>query len=134
MSRKEVRVRRLTALALATLLVVAVASPAGATHSDERRTFVAVLKGADEIPAVRTDGVGVSILRLNRAETALGFVLITANLEDIHMAHIHCGARDANGPVVAFLFGPANPMVTSDGLLSRGVITDEDVLDKDATQ
>jgi hypothetical protein len=127
-------VRRLTALALATLLVVAVASPAGAADSPERRTFVAVLRGGNEIPAVDSDGVGLSVLRLNRAETALSFVLITANLEDIHMAHIHCGPRTANGPVVAFLFGPADPMITKNGVLSHGVITAEDVLDKNATE
>lgn len=122
--------RRLTALVLALFLTLAVAMPAGASGSSERRTFVSVLSGRSEVPAVQTDGFGLSVLRLNRAETELGFVLITANLEDITMAHIHCGPKGANGPIVAFLFGPADPPVTKDGILSHGSISDDEVVDR----
>lgn len=120
--------RRLTALAMAAILALAVAIPASAHHSDEHRTFISVLKGANEVPAVDTDGFGISVMRLNRTETALSFALITAQLVDIHMAHIHCGPPGVNGPVVAFLFGPADSMVTKNGLLSSGTLTDSDVI------
>lgn len=119
--------RRLTALALVIFLIAVVALPAGA---DGRRTFVVDLSGANEVPAVETDGFGRAILTLNEAETALRFTLKTQNLEEIHMAHIHCGPSGANGPVVAFLFGPADPPVTQDGILSKGTITDESVIDR----
>jgi hypothetical protein len=110
------------------ILALAVALPAGANHSDGQRAFITALKGGNEVPAVETDGFGVSVMRLNRAETRLSFALITVHLEDIHMAHIHCGAAGENGPVVAFLFGPANPMVTKNGLLSSGTLTDANVI------
>lgn len=126
--------RRLTALSMAAILASAVALPAGAHHSGEHRTFVTALSGGDEVPAVETDGFGISVLRLNQAETALSFVLITAQLEDIHMAHIHCGPAGVNGPVVAFLFGPADPMVTQNGLLSSGTLTDANVIPRTSTQ
>jgi hypothetical protein len=116
-------------LALAALLVVAVAAPVGATHSDERRAFVAVLKGGNEVPPVTTDGFGFAALGVNRKETALGFVLTAFRLENIVVAHIHCGAPGVNGPVVADLFVPAAP-VTKSGLLSKGVITDANVIDR----
>ena len=122
--------RRLTALALAIFLIAVVALPAGAGRADGRRTFVVDLSGANEVPAVETDGSGRATLTLNQEQTALRFTLKTRNLEEIHMAHIHCGPSGVNGPVVAFLFGPADPPVTLDGLLSSGEITDEDVIDR----
>lgn len=123
--------RRLTALAIAALLVAAVASPVGATQSDERRAFVAVLKGGNEVPPVTTtDGFGFAALGVNREETALGFVLTTFRTENILVAHIHCAPAGSNGPVVADLFGPVSPPgVTKNGLLAHGVIRDEDVKD-----
>jgi hypothetical protein len=122
--------RRLTALVLAIFLIAVVALPAGASREDGRRTFVVELSGDNEVPAVETDGSGVATLTVNQAKTALNFTLKTRNLEEIHMAHIHCGPSGVNGPVVAFLFGPADPPVTQDGLLARGVITDESVIDR----
>lgn len=120
--------RRLTALALAIFLIAVVALPAGA--ADGRRTFVVDLSGSEEVPAVETDGSGRATLTVNNDKTALRFTLKTRDLEEIHMAHIHCGAIGTNGPVVAFLFGPADPPVTQDGLLSRGEITDDEVIDR----
>jgi hypothetical protein len=120
--------RRLVALVIAALLVMAVAFPVGAAHSDEQRVFTATLKGANEVEPVESDGFGFTLLGLNKAENALGFVLTTFRLEEIVQAHIHCGAPGVNGPVVAFLFGPATPPVTKDGLLSHGVITNANVI------
>jgi hypothetical protein len=117
-------------LVLTALLVAAVASPVGATQSDERRAFATALKGANEAPAVDTDGFGFSAIGVNRAETAIGFVLTAFRLEEVTMAHIHCGAAGVNGPVVAFLFGPADPPVTKKALVSKGVITDAEVIDR----
>jgi hypothetical protein len=117
---------------MAVILSLAVALPAGADHSDGQRVFISVLKGGNEVPAVDTDGFGLSVMRLNRSETGLSFALFTFNLEDIHMAHIHCGPKGVNGPVVAFLFGPADPMVTKNGLLSSGTLRDADVIRRGA--
>lgn len=119
--------RRFTALIMAGLLAGALALPVGAAPPD--RNFVAApLRGTNEIPAVESDGVGTAVLRLNKTETALSFLLIVSNLEDMVQAHIHCGSADVNGPVVAFLFGPANPAVTQNGFLARGVITNGQVI------
>jgi hypothetical protein len=113
---------------MAALLVAAIASPVGATDSDERRAFAAVLKGGNEVPAVDTDGFGFAAIGVNRAETAIGFVLTTFRLENILVAHIHCAPAGVNGPVVADLFGPVSPPgVTKNGLLAHGVITNAQV-------
>jgi hypothetical protein len=92
------------------------------------------LKGGNEVPPVDTDGFGFAALGVNQAETALGFVLTAFRLEGVTMAHIHCGAAGVNGPVVAFLFGPVDPPgVTKSVLLSKGVITDANVIPRDGT-
>jgi hypothetical protein len=115
-------------LVLAALLIAAVASPVAATQSHQQRAFVAVLKGGNEVPPVETDGFGFAALGVSQTDTALGFVLSAFRLESVIQAHIHCGAEGVNGPVVAFLFGPADPPVTKNIIFSKGVITDANVL------
>lgn len=90
--------------------------------------FISSLSGSAEIPPVTTDGTGVTSLTVNDAETALSFRLITFGLEDITQAHIHLGAADENGPVVAFLFGLEADGVNRDGLLAQGTIGASDLI------
>ena len=51
-----------------------------------------------------------------------------ANLEDVVQAHIHLAFAGANGPVVAFLYGPVTPSGTTNGVLAEGTITEADLL------
>ncbi len=95
------------------------------------RDFVARLDGAQEVPAVVTSGTGVARFTLNRHGKRLGFAVYVANAPAIVQAHIHLGPRGENGPVVAFLFGPADPSVNVDGLLARGWLTDDEVSEQD---
>ncbi len=95
------------------------------------RDFVARLDGAQEVPAVVTSGTGVARFTLNRYGKRLGFAVYVANAPAIVQAHIHLGPRGENGPVVAFLFGPADPSVNVDGLLARGWLTDDEVSEQD---
>ena len=91
--------------------------------------FTAPLSGQDEVPAVDTDAVGLATLSLNPSQTALDFKVLTYGLEATTMSHIHVGAQGVNGPPVVFLFGPEDPGVDQDGLLSEGTITEEDLLE-----
>lgn len=118
--------RRVLALVLAAALALVVALPAGA--GNDRNFKAAPLKGANEVPAVDSQGNGVAHFKLNKDGDALSFSLIVANLEDVTQAHIHCGPADANGGVTAFLFGFADPAVNQNGPLASGVITDAQVL------
>lgn len=120
--------RRGLTSAIAFLLVVAIALPVTAQPPDGQRNFRAPLSGAQEVPVVDTNAAGVAILKLDKSGEALSFKLNVANLEDIIQAHIHCGAPGVNGPVVAFLFGPADPTVTVNGTLSQGVITNAQII------
>ena len=92
------------------------------------RKFEASLEGAQEVPPVDTDARGSAAFKLSKYETELRFDLRVADIEQVTQAHIHLGAPGVNGPVVAFLFGFVEGGVTVDGKLSKGTLTDEDVI------
>ena len=78
----------------------------GHDDDDDGGTLVlrAVLKGAEEPPAVSTVGRGTFKATLDEAGTMLEYELNYTGLEgDVQQAHIHLGQKGANGGVAAFL-------------------------------
>jgi hypothetical protein len=64
------------------------------------------------------------VFHLNDDGTALEFKLIVANIHNVIAAHIHLAPEGVNGPVVAFLYGPAAPGDgRTQGVLNTGTIT-----------
>jgi hypothetical protein len=111
-------------LRLSTLLLVALLAVAGPAAADNTRNFVAHLSGGQEVPTVNTQAQGQAIFHLGGAGSELNFKLNVANIENVVAAHIHLGAAGANGPVVAFLYGPAPAGGgRADGVLAEGTIT-----------
>jgi hypothetical protein len=103
--------------ALLTTSVVAAQPPAS-------RNFVSPLEGEQEVPSRDTNAKGLAKYQLSRDGTELHYKLIVANIENVVAAHIHLGPAGVNGPVVAFLFGPAPPGGgRTDGVLAEGTIT-----------
>lgn len=112
--------RRLLVPLLALLLIPATAGAAPASKS-----FGAHLTGAEEVPPRVTDATGQATFRtLGSGDVA--FRLIVDDIENVVAAHIHCGDRGVNGPVVQFLFGDApaggGPV---EGVLSSGTFDPE---------
>jgi hypothetical protein len=68
------------------------------------------LTTAEEVPPTTANAVGYFNATLR--ENALDFDL-SAVAPNITAAHIHTAAKGVNGPVVAFLFGPADPPVNA---------------------
>jgi hypothetical protein len=66
------------------------------------------LTGAEENPAVTVNAIGYFSGTLR--DGSLDFDL-SADGAPFTASHIHVGAKGVNGPVVAFLFGPADPAV-----------------------
>jgi hypothetical protein len=97
------------------------------TNTDAR-TFGAWLTGANEVPPVEADALGVAGFRIAPDEETVDYWLGVAGLEAIEEAHIHKGPPDLNGNVVAYLFGPAQNPVSKTGLLSADALTDEDMI------
>ena len=126
--------RRLTT-GLATLAVLAAmaALPAAADTHFLQASFDTQLSGDNEVPAVASDGSGYASITLSEDETSIGFRLYVSGLDDVVAAHIHVAAAGANGPVVASLFGPADPPVPSDGLLAEGTIAEADLVSTPGT-
>jgi hypothetical protein len=106
---------------VAAMLLLAVAGLAGA---GENRNYSVNLNGDTEVPANASQAVGQAIFHLSRDGTSLDYKLIVANLDNPVAAHIHLGPPGVNGPVVAFLFGPAAPGGgTANGVIAEGTIT-----------
>ena len=90
--------------------------------------FVAHLTGASEVPARETPAVGEVKFQLSPDGTQLEYRLISSNVTNVFVSHIHLGAADVAGPVTVFLFGPvAAGGGRSDGVLAHGTITVDDL-------
>ncbi len=116
------------ALFLATILTFLALAAATAAAQGHGSVFVAHLSGDAEIPAVSTDGSGFASLSLSADGESIDFRLYASDVPSTTMAHLHLGAVDQNGPVVAWLFGPADPAVDPDGLLAEGTLTAADLV------
>ena len=97
---------------------------AGLASAGENQNYSVHLNGATEVPANASLATGQAIFQLSSDGTALDYRLIVANLDNPVAAHIHIGPPGVNGPVVAFLFGPApSGGGTANGVLAEGTIT-----------
>jgi hypothetical protein len=113
--------RRPLAAALAGGAVLVLGSAALAVDN----TYLAShLNGGEEVPVRETRATGTAVFKLSDDGTELTYRLIVANIDNVIAAHIHVGAAGANGPVVAFLFGPAAAGGGgANGVLATGTIT-----------
>lgn len=94
--------------------------------AQQAKNFRAHLSGDQEVPPNSSLAQGQAIFQLSKDGTELSYKLIVANLEDLHMAHIHLAPAGSNGGVVAWLYPSAPPAVmlpgTTNGILAEGVI------------
>lgn len=85
------------------------------------------LTGDEEVPPRVTPAQGQAIFRV-RDDGDVDYRLIASNIDNVFMAHIHCGARGTNGPVVIWLYQedgtPAPPAGgPQNGVLASGTFT-----------
>lgn len=100
------------------------------------------LSGAEEVftaPAptpADSRAQGQAIFRVSDSEDAVSFKLIASNIDNVVMAHIHCGAAGTNGPVSIWLYpvigtsgGPAAPGAGAhNGVLAQGTFSPAGVI------
>jgi hypothetical protein len=111
---------------LFTILMLALIGTVGtvAAEPSSTRNFGTTLSGAEEVPPRETLASGVSLFHLNPDGTKLRFLCSVSDITNVVAAHIHMGPPEANGPIVAFLFGPAAPGGGPfSGILSQGTLT-----------
>jgi hypothetical protein len=100
--------------------------------------FQATLSGSEEVPPVSTGATGLATVTLNGEQTELAVTLEFSGLgSSPAAAHIHVGARGANGPIVftlatAPLSSPVRRTLTAADLEPRpaqGIRSFEDAVD-----
>jgi hypothetical protein len=106
------------------ILVILSLTSLAATPASDNRNFIAHLTGDEEVPARETLAQGQATFQLSKDGSALHYKLNVANIENVVASHIHVGAAGTNGPVVAFLYGPAaEGGGRIDGRIADGTIT-----------
>lgn len=104
----------------------------GAGPANQLQNFNTHLTGDEEVPPVDTRAQGQTNFQLSKDGDQLRYKLIVANIENVLMAHIHCGPRGVNGPVTVWLYpeGPPPQLIEgrSSGVLAEGTITNDDVV------
>jgi hypothetical protein len=104
-------------------------SVAGLAAAGENQNYSVHLNGDTEVPANASQAAGQAIFHLSPDGASLDYKLIVANLDNPVAAHIHIGPPGVNGPVVAFLFGPAPAGGgAANGVLAEGTITAADLV------
>lgn len=117
--------RMLLAISLAALTAI----PGTALAGPPAQNFGTHLSGDEEVPPRETPAQGQSTFKLSADGESLDYRLIASNIENVVASHIHIGPAGSNGPVVAFLYGPAAPGGgRTSGVLAEGTITDADLV------
>lgn len=85
------------------------------------------LSGAESVPPVQTQASGQITFTLDVVSGGMGYKLEVTNITDVTAAHIHLGAKGANGPVVVPLFNGPPKTGSFSGVLAEGTITPADL-------
>lgn len=95
-------------LILLFLFVAAVSFALATEQYNSGRKLKATLTGAAEVPGPGdADGTGHATLTLNAGKDQICYELAVSNIGTATAAHIHSGAADIAGPVLAMLKAPA---------------------------
>lgn len=119
--------RKLVPLILVLIALFALAGGVSASplaSPPESKNFIAILSGANEVPARDTLARGVAIFHLD--DGVLEYRLIAANIENVTASHIHCGAEGVIGPVGLTLYRGAAASGRIDGVLASTAATAPD--------
>jgi len=129
MNRAQLVRRGLAVLAagVALALVPATAPAEAAASIAFPRVVVSILRGANQVPAVQSNGIAIAVARIDPIKDKVCYFMAQANLVDVTLAHIHKGAKGVNGDVVVPLMAPVNGK-------SFGCVSVADALAKDLAQ
>ena len=87
------------------------------------------LTGDESVPPVQTSASGQAIIMIEASPTGfnISYEIDVTNLVDATAAHIHLGAKGANGPVIVSLFDGPQKSGSFTGVLAQGSITQADL-------
>lgn len=117
---------------VALLLVLILLATTGGASAKSNNHFEASLKGRNEVPANNSKATGQALFKVVDGGNAIEYKLIVANLDNLHMAHIHLAPAGSNGGVVVWLYPSAPPAQlipgTTNGILMTGTITSDNLV------
>jgi len=121
------RATRVVAAFFVVAALVGISLTAAVVRADGgEASWVAVLAGKNEVPARATNARGVALFFMND-DGSMSYKVIVANIYNVILAHIHCGAAGVAGPVgVTLLMGVAPGGGRTDGILVTGTFTGPD--------
>lgn len=99
-----------------------------------QRNYTAHLSGRNEVPtAINTNATGEATFHISKDGKSISYKLITSNINNLLMAHIHIGTPSVNGPITVWLYpesGPPPQLIKGrfDGVLATGTITASDLM------
>src|SRR5262245_19885123 len=102
--------------------LAALAMASGLSARASGVSFLAILSGADEVPANSSRARGIALFRLED-DGLVHYTLIVANLENPVAAHIHTAPVGVNGPIVQGLFSGPPAGGRFSGILAEGSFT-----------
>jgi hypothetical protein len=111
MNRAQLVRRGLAVLAAGVVLaLVPATAPAEAAASSFTfpRVVVSILRGANSVPAIQSNGIAIAVARIDPIQHKVCYFMAQANLVDVTLAHIHTGAKGVNGGVVVPLNAPVD--------------------------
>ena len=124
--------KRTVALLVAGLTAIALGGLAFAGLNNNSSIHLA---GDFEIPVRDTNAQGHAIFHVADDGQSVDYKLIASNIENVFMAHIHCGGPTVNGPITVWLYPSTAPVAgptgsgRHDGVLATGTFTDANVID-----
>lgn len=93
------------------------------------RKYKTELYGNHQVPPVETMTTAEAKFKFDKEFTHADFKLKVKDGMAITMAHLHCAPKDANGPVVATLFGEVPGGFHIDGTLAKFTLTEANLHD-----
>jgi hypothetical protein len=126
-----------TAVALASALACASDKPTSPNEvriplfdrSSAENNLGTHLDGPGENPPRPSQGQGQAIFRISDDGQSVDYKLISSNIDNVFMAHIHLAAAGVNGPIVEWLYPSTAPTPGPagggrfDGVLASGTFT-----------
>ena len=94
-----------------------------------RAAYHALLSGAEEVPPVDTDGLGVGRYWLSPDLSTLDFYLAVDAIDNLTAAHLHNGFAGTNGPVAITLYGGGGSFGPGSPVSGLAPLTPQQVLD-----
>ena len=93
----------------------------------KRRKFIALLRGREEVPSIRTFSFGRFQAKVTKNKQKLLYKIILDNISKVTAVNLYLGRRGKVGPMVAKLFGPINSSISVLRGVIEGAITSENL-------